>query len=104
MTRVTPDIDTDNPKIAAQRSPAQSKQRDRRRLQRAIQGRYGAYAPDAMPRTTHVRTDGVKAVTRRLAVKRVRAAGKAIGRFWRKYLREFQDWYFDRADSDEVGK
>ena len=101
VTRVSTDIETDNPKIAAQRSPAQSKQRDRRRLQRAILGRYGTHAPKDAIKTTHVRPDGVKQVNRRLTTKRIRAAGKAIGRFWKRYLREFQDWYFDRQDSDD---
>lgn len=101
MTRVTPDIETDNPKIAAQRSPADDKARDRRRLQRAILGRYGTHAPKDAIKTTHVRPDGVKQVNRRLSIKRVRAAGKAIGRFYLKYLRDFQDWYFDRQDSDD---
>mgnify|MGYP003533505108 CR=1 FL=1 len=101
MTRVTIDIETDNPKIAAQRSPADDKRRDRRRLQRAILGRYGTHAPKDAIKTTHVRPDGVKQVNRRLTIKRVRAAGKAIGRFYLKYLRDFQDWYFDRQDSDD---
>jgi len=95
------DHETVSPKAAAQRSPSASKQRDRRRLQRAIQGRYGAYAPDSTPRTTHVRTDGVKAVTRRLAVKRLRAAGRQLGRWWKRYARGWKQWMEDRADSNE---
>ena len=101
MTRFEPDIETAHVKPLVQRDPAASKQRDRRRLQRAILGRYGTHAPKDAIKTTHVRPDGVKQVNRRLTTKRIRAAGKAIGRFWKRYLREFQDWYFDRQDSDD---
>ena len=104
MTRVTPDHETVDPRPHVQRDPAADKARDRRHLQRAIRARYGSWTqPDATTKT-HVRSDGIKQVTRRLAVKRLRAAGRSISRWWKMYLREFQDWYFDRADSDEVGK
>ena len=101
MTRFDPDIETAHVKPLVQRDPAADKARDRRRLQRAILGRYGTHAPKDAIKTTHVRPDGVKQVNRRLSIKRVRAAGKAIGRFYLKYLRDFQDWYFDRQDSDD---
>ena len=101
MTRFEPDIETAHVKPLVQRDPAADKARDRRRLQRAILGRYGTHAPKDAIKTTHVRPDGVKQVARRLAVKRLRATGRAIGRWWKTYLREFQDWYFDRQDSDD---
>ncbi len=101
MTRVTPDIETADPRPHVQRDPAASKAKDRQRLARTIRARYGAHPPEGVTRSTHVRSDGVKQVTRRLAVKRIRATGRAIGRWWKTYLREFQDWYFDRQDSDD---
>ena len=104
MTRVTIDIETDNPKIAAQRSPADDKRRDRRRLQRAILGRYGTHAPKDAIKTTHVRPDGVKQVARRLTTKRIRAAGRMIGRWWLRYSRGWQQWMQDRVDVDDTNK
>lgn len=104
MTRVTPDIETDNPKIAAQRSPAADKARDRRRLQRAILGRYGTHAPKDAIKTTHVRSDGVKQVARRLTTKRIRAAGRMIGRWWLRYSRGWHQWMQDRVDVDDTNK
>ena len=101
MTRVTPDIETADPRPHVQRAPAASKAKDRRRLARTIRARYGAHPPEGVTRSTHVRSDGVKQVTRRLAVKRLRATGREIGRWWKTYLREFQDWYFERQDSDD---
>ncbi len=101
MTRFEPDIETAHVKPLVQRDPAADKARDRRRLQRAILGRYGTHAPKDAIKTTHVRPDGVKQVARRLTTKRIRATGRAIGRWWKTYLREFQDWYFDRQDSDD---
>lgn len=101
MTRVTPDHETVDPRPHVQRDPAASKQRDRRHLQRAILARYGSWTqPDATTKT-HVRSDGIKQVTRRLAVKRLRAAGRSISRWWKRYSRGWQEWMADRQDSDE---
>jgi len=101
MTRVTPDHETVDPRPHVQRDPAADKARDRRRLQRAILGRYGAHPPSEVLRSTHVRPDGVKQVTRRLAVKRIRTAGRMIARWWKRYSRGWQEWMADRQDSDE---
>ena len=101
MTRVTPDHETVAPRPHVQRDPAAEKARDRRRLQRAILGRYGSHPPSDVARSLRVRPDGIKQVTRRLAVKRVRAAGRMIGRWWKRYSRGYKAWMMDRIDQDE---
>lgn len=104
MTRVTPDIETADPRPHVQRDPAASKAKDRQRLARTIRARYGAHPPEGVTRSTHVRSDGVKQVTRRLAVKRLRATGRAIGRWWKRYSRGWQQWMQDRVDVDDTNK
>ncbi len=104
MTRFEPDIETAHVKPLVQRDPAADKARDRRRLQRAILGRYGTHAPKDAIKTTHVRPDGVKQVARRLTTKRIRAAGRMIGRWWLRYSRGWQQWMRDRVDVDDTNK
>lgn len=104
MTRFEPDIETAHVKPLVQRDPAADKARDRRRLQRAILGRYGTHAPKDAIKTTHVRPDGVKQVARRLTTKRIRAAGRMIGRWWLRYSRGWQQWMQDRIDVDDTNK
>ena len=104
MTRFDPDIETAHVKPLVQRDPAASKARDRARLKRAILGRYGANPPDGAQRGTHVRTDGVKQVTRRRAIKKTRQIAHIEERWWQRYFRLFQEWMMDRTDIDEVGK
>ncbi len=104
MTRFEPDIETAHVKPLVQRDPAADKARDRRRLQRAILGRYGTHAPKDAIKTTHVRPDGVKQVARRLTTKRIRAAGRMIGRWWLRYSRGWQQWMQDRVDVDDTNK
>jgi len=79
--RITPDHETADIKPLVQRDPAADKLRDRRRLRRAILGRYGTHAPTDIVRGTHVRTDGIKQVTRRLRAdlyRRARFDGAAM--------------------------
>lgn len=103
MTRVTTDIETDNPKIAAQRSPADDKARSWQKYRNALRGRRGAYNDLGPSRSPGLKSDGVKQVTRRQAVKKVRAIGHIEERWWRRYFRLFQEWMLDRTDIDEVG-
>ena len=100
--RITPDHETANIKPLVQRDPAADKLRDRRRLSRAILGRYGTHAPTDTVRGTHVRTDGIKQVTRRLAVKRVRAFGRTMARWWKRSSHLWESWMSDRVDNDEL--
>lgn len=104
MTRVTPDHETVDPRPHVQRDPAADKARDRRRLQRAILGRYGAHPPAEVLRSTHVRPDGVKQVTRRQAIKKTRQIGHIEEKWWVRFFRWYREWMSDRVDIDDVGK
>ncbi len=58
---------------------------------RAVDGRYGDHAPAALPNS--IRPDPLKAVTRKLATRRVRHAGRVLCRLmarklWRRVVRE----------------
>ena len=103
MTRFDPDIETAHVKPLVQRDPAADKARSWQKYRNALRGRRGAYNDLGPSRSPGLKSDGVKQVTRRQAVKKVRAIGHIEERWWRKYFRLFQEWMLDRTDIDEVG-
>ena len=62
VTRVSTDIETDNPKIAAQRSPADDKRRSWQKYRNALRGRRGAFNDLGPARSPGLKSDGVKQV------------------------------------------
>lgn len=104
MTRVTPDHETVDPRPHVQRDPAADKRRNWQKYRNALRGRRGAFNDLGPARSPGLKSDGVKQVTRRAAVKKVRAIGHIEERWWRRYFRLFQEWMMDRTDIDEVGK